>query len=167
MAVTDALTGLHNRRYLESHLRTLIGRSLVSGKPLSVLALDIDHFKLVNDTYGHEAGDRVLKQLANRMRAYVRDADLACRSGGEEFVIVMPEAEAAVADGVSERLRAAVAGVPFAIDDEGRSISVTISAGLAELRHPQDDLPSLLRRADAALYRAKDDGRNRIIRAAA
>ena len=167
MAVTDALTGLHNRRYLESHLRTLIGRSLVSGKPLSVLALDIDHFKAVNDTHGHEAGDRVLKQLANRMRAHVRDADLACRSGGEEFVIVMPEAEAAIADGVAERLRAAVASVPFTIDDGGTSISITISAGLAELRHPEDDLPNLLRRADTALYRAKDDGRNRIIRAAA
>ncbi len=167
MAVTDSLTGLHNRRYLESHLRTLIGRSLNVGKPLSLLALDVDHFKAVNDTYGHGAGDRVLQQLATRMKAYVRDADLACRSGGEEFVIVMPEAEEQIADGVAERLRAAVAGVPFIIDDKGQTLYVTISAGLAQLRHPQDSMEDLLHRADAALYRAKGDGRNRIIRAAA
>ena len=167
LAVTDPLTGLHNRRYLESHLRTLIGHALITAKPLAVLAVDVDHFKLVNDTHGHEAGDRVLKQLAARIRSHVRDADLPCRSGGEEFVIVMPDAEVGIAEGVAERLRAAVESVPFSIDDEGGTISVTISAGLAAVHHPFDSMETLLRRADRALYSAKTDGRNRIIRSAA
>jgi diguanylate cyclase (GGDEF)-like protein len=108
-AITDALTGLHNRRYMESHLAALVEQASARGKPLAVLVLDIDFFKSVNDTYGHDAGDDVLREFAIRMRKSIRGIDLACRYGGEEFVIVMPETDMAVAATVAERLRRRIA----------------------------------------------------------
>ncbi len=166
MAVTDALTGLHNRRYMEMHLAALIDQSTARGKPLSVLLLDIDHFKAINDGHGHDAGDDVLREFGGRVRRSIRGIDLACRIGGEEFVIVMPETDLAVAGMVAERLRRRIASEPFPVGDAG-AIPVTISVGIAALGAPSDTGAAILRRADQALYRAKRDGRNRVVADAA
>ena len=163
MAITDALTGLHNRRYMETHLATLVEQAAARGKPIAVLVLDIDYFKAVNDAHGHDAGDDVLREFALRIRKAIRNIDLACRYGGEEFVIVMPETDMAVATMVAERLRRRIASEPFAIQDGTRSLDVTISIGIAALDGPGDNAAAILKRADTALYRAKRDGRNRVV----
>jgi two-component system cell cycle response regulator len=167
MAITDALTGLHNRRYMESHLATLAEQAVSRGKPLALMMLDIDYFKSINDTYGHDAGDDVLRQFAVRIRKSIRGIDLACRYGGEEFVIVMPETDLHVAGMVAERLRRSIAGEPFAVDNGAASIDVTISIGLATLESKGEPIADVLKRADKALYRAKHDGRNRVVAQAA
>jgi two-component system cell cycle response regulator len=163
LAITDALTGLYNRRYMESHLATLIDQAAGRGKPLSVLVVDIDYFKAINDTHGHDAGDDVLREFATRMRKSTRGIDLACRYGGEEFVIVMPETDMAVATMVAERLRRRIASEPFSVGNDGGKIEVTISVGIAALNRAKDNAAALLKRADQALYRAKRDGRNRVV----
>jgi two-component system cell cycle response regulator len=167
LAITDALTGLYNRRYMESHLGALIEQAAARGKPLSALVIDIDYFKAINDSNGHDAGDDVLRDFALRIKRSIRGIDLACRYGGEEFVIVMPETDMAVAAMVAERLRRRIAAEPFAIAQGTRSIPVTISIGLAALHGKEDSAASLLKRADQALYRAKRDGRNRVVPEAA
>ena len=133
MAITDGLTGLYNRRYMESHLATLVEQAAGRGKPLSLLVLDIDYFKSINDTHGHDAGDDVLREFAVRVKKSIRGIDLACRYGGEEFVIVMPETDMAVAALVAERIRRRIAGEPFAIEQGAKAIDVTLSIGLAAL----------------------------------
>jgi len=167
MAITDALTGLSNRRYMESHLGTLIEQAAARGKSLAALVLDIDYFKAINDSHGHDAGDDVLRDFALRIKRSIRGIDLACRYGGEEFVIIMPETDLAVAAMVAERLRRRIAADPFAIAQGTRHIPVTISIGIAGLRGKDDNAASLLKRADEALYRAKRDGRNRVVPEAA
>jgi two-component system cell cycle response regulator len=167
MAITDALTGLFNRRYMESHLATLVEQAGARGKPLTVLVLDIDYFKSINDTHGHDAGDDVLRDFALRIRKSIRGIDLACRYGGEEFVIVMPETDMAVATMVAERLRRRIATEPFAIQKGARTIEVTISIGIAALGEQDEGAADVLKRADQALYRAKRDGRNRVVQDAA
>ncbi|HYS49290.1 MAG TPA: diguanylate cyclase, partial [Xanthobacteraceae bacterium] len=167
MAITDALTGLHNRRYMESHLAGLVDQALARGKPLALLVVDIDYFKAVNDTHGHDAGDDVLREFATRVRKSIRGIDLACRYGGEEFVIVMPETDMAVAAIVAERIRRRVATEPFAIRGGAAALDVTISIGLASLAGVEDSAAHILKRADQALYRAKRDGRNRVVADAA
>ena len=162
MAITDALTGLYNRRYMESHVGTLVEQAATRGKPLTVLVLDIDYFKAINDSHGHDAGDDVLREFAIRIRKSIRGIDLACRYGGEEFVVVMPETDMAVATVVAERLRRRIASEPFPIQEAARSIEVTISIGIAGLG-PRDTAASVIKRADQALYRAKRDGRNRVV----
>ena len=161
-AVTDPLTGLYNRRYMETHVGTLVDQAAARDKPLSVLVLDIDYFKSINDTYGHDAGDDVLQDFAIRIRKSIRGIDLACRYGGEEFVVVMPETDMAVATMVAERLRRRIASEPFPIQKGTRTIDVTISIGIAALA-PDDDAAAVIKRADQALYRAKRDGRNRVV----
>ncbi len=163
MAITDALTGLFNRRYMESHLGTLIEQAAARGKALSVLVLDIDYFKAINDSHGHDAGDDVLREFALRIKRSIRGIDLACRYGGEEFVIVMPETDMAVAAMVAERLRRRIAAEPFAIAQGARQIPVTISIGIATLDTADDTASTILKRADQALYRAKRDGRNSVV----
>jgi two-component system, cell cycle response regulator len=166
MAITDGLTGLHNRRYMETHLRQLVQKARDGGRPLSVLVADIDFFKRVNDTYGHDAGDAVLREFASRFRRNTRGIDLACRMGGEEFVIIMPETDIGRAFQVGERLRACVAAEPFHINSETR-LRVTASVGIATLERREDTPETLFRRADQALYAAKRDGRNRVVADAA
>ena len=163
MAITDGLTGLHNRRYMESHLGTLVDQASMRGKPLAVLVLDIDYFKAVNDTWGHDAGDEVLREFAQRLRKSVRGIDLVCRLGGEEFVVVMPDTDAGVASIVAERIRNRVASDPFAIHKGARAIDVTVSIGMAQRQASDTDADAILKRADQALYRAKRDGRNRVV----
>ena len=163
MAITDPLTGLFNRRYMESHLTRLVDQAAARGKPLALMVIDIDYFKSINDNYGHDAGDDVLRDFAMRLKRSIRGIDLACRLGGEEFVIVMPETDTAVAAMVAERLRRRIAAEPFAIQQGAETIPVTISIGIASLRGRDDCAAHLLKRADQALYRAKRDGRNRVV----
>jgi two-component system, cell cycle response regulator len=163
LAITDGLTGLFNRRYMETHLGTLVDQAAARGKPITVLVLDIDYFKAINDSYGHDAGDDVLREFALRIRKATRNIDLACRYGGEEFVIVMPETDMAVATAVAERLRRRIATEPFAIQKGARHLEVTISIGIAALAGVEDNAATILKRADQALYRAKRDGRNRVV----
>jgi two-component system cell cycle response regulator len=164
LAITDGLTGLHNRRYMETHLATLLDKT---GRALSTLLVDIDFFKSVNDTYGHDCGDEVLREFASRLRSSVRGIDLACRYGGEEFVVVMPEADLGVATTVGERLRRKIGGEPFSIAKGQKQIAVTISVGIAERLPGETDGADIIKRADQALYRAKRDGRNRVVADAA
>jgi two-component system cell cycle response regulator len=167
MAITDQLTGLHNRRYMARHLDNLIQGARKSGKPIAFLIMDIDHFKAVNDTYGHDAGDEVLREFAGRISANVRGIDLACRYGGEEFVVVMPDTDMALAWTVAERLRKSVEEASFAISRDPHQIHVTISIGIAGSEGDVDSADKLLHRADQALYRAKREGRNRVVADAA
>ena len=167
MAITDALTGMFNRRYMENHLAALIEQATGRGKPLALMELDIDHFKSINDTYGHDVGDDVLREFALRVKRSIRGIDLACRIGGEEFVIVMPETDLTVAAMVAERLRRRIAAEPFSINQGARGIPVTLSIGLAALHGADDGSASLLKRADRALYQAKREGRNRVVPEAA
>jgi two-component system cell cycle response regulator len=162
MAIKDVLTGLYNRRYMETHIPGLIEHAVSRDRPLTVLVLDIDYFKSINDTHGHDAGDEVLREFALRIRKSIRGIDLACRYGGEEFVVLMPETDLAVATTVAERLRRVIAGEPFVIQQGRRRIDVTISVGIAALADG-DDAASVLKRADQALYRAKREGRNRVV----
>jgi two-component system, cell cycle response regulator len=162
MAITDPLTGLHNRRYMESHLGSLLEQAVSRKKPLTVLVLDIDYFKAINDTHGHDAGDDVLREFSVRIKKSIRGIDLACRYGGEEFVVIMPETDLTVATMVAERLRRRIATEPFPIQDGSRSIEVTISIGISALGR-DDTAANILKRADTALYRAKRDGRNRVV----
>ena len=167
MAVTDGLTGLHNRRYLDSHLKTLFDRAMNRRRPLSLMITDIDRFKSINDTYGHDAGDDILREFAARLRKNVRGIDLACRYGGEEFVVVMPDTDSALANIVAERVRAQIADKPFEVSTLSEPISVTISIGVAGIRHAGDTVEALMKRADKALYEAKNSGRNRVVADAA
>ncbi len=167
LAVTDALTGLNNRRFLDHQLNLAMARHFKGGPALSVLLLDIDFFKKVNDTYGHDAGDEVLKEFARRLGLNVRAIDMPCRLGGEEFVVLMPETEADDAAHIAERVRSQVAGSPFVLAD-GRKLDVTVSVGVATSRGVGDSPEALLKRADEGVYEAKSSGRNRVVvRAAA
>ena len=166
MAIMDSLTGLYNRRYMEGHMRTLAQEAIQRGKPLSVLVADIDFFKAVNDAHGHDAGDVVLKNFAARLRKNIRGIDLACRLGGEEFVVMMPDTDLAKAYIVGERLRQSIANEPFQISRDNQ-LSITSSVGLAALEGVDDTPDALLKRADQALYSAKRNGRNRVVTDAA
>lgn len=167
MAITDALTSLYNRRYMETHLAALVEQAATRGKPIAVLILDIDFFKAINDGHGHDAGDDVLREFSLRIRKSIRNIDLACRYGGEEFVIVMPETDIAVAGMVAERIRRRIATEPFPIQQGAKELEVTISIGIAELNGASDNAAAMLKRADLALYRAKREGRNRVVQDAA
>ncbi|BCH24873.1 PleD family two-component system response regulator [Mesorhizobium sp. L-8-3] len=167
MAVTDALTGLHNRRYLDNHLETLFNRAVTRERPLSVMITDLDRFKTVNDTYGHDGGDDVLREFAKRLRRNVRGIDLACRYGGEEFLVVLPDTEGHDAERVAERIRAEIERTPFIVGREGISVSITISVGVSCVKYPPDSVEALIKRADVALYEAKRGGRNRVVAKAA
>lgn len=167
MAVTDGLTGLHNRRYLDNHLPRLFERAVARKRPLSLMITDLDRFKAVNDTFGHDGGDEVLREFARRLRKSVRGIDLACRFGGEEFVIVMPDTDAALAETVAERVREEVARAPFSVGEGRKSVAVTVSVGVSTVWAEDDTVAALLKRADLALYDAKTRGRNRVVARAA
>ncbi|MCY1668345.1 PleD family two-component system response regulator [Rhizobium sp. SL86] len=167
LAVTDGLTGLNNRRYLDNHLKVLFNRAAARGRALSVCITDIDRFKQVNDTYGHDAGDEVLKEFARRIRSTVRGADLACRYGGEEFVVVMPDTDAAAAATIAERLRDIIERTPFSLPGTDLDLTVTASLGIATNVPGVETPEQLLKKADKALYEAKNSGRNRVVAAAA
>ncbi|MGV8939667.1 MAG: PleD family two-component system response regulator [Allorhizobium sp.] len=167
LAVTDGLTGLSNRRYLDNHLKILFNRAQARGRPLSICITDIDRFKQVNDIHGHDAGDEVLREFASRIRSTVRGADLACRYGGEEFVVVMPDTPADVAAVVAERLRAMIEEKSFGLRGSETRLNVTASMGIATIGEGIETPEQLLKQADRALYEAKTSGRNRVVAAAA
>ncbi len=162
-AVTDQLTGLHNRRYMETQLKALLERTKRGGAPVSVIIADIDHFKRVNDLFGHDAGDEVIRQFSERLASNFRPRDLACRFGGEEFVVIMPDTSAEDAYIIAERLRVAVSGDPFHIGANKDPLEVTVSVGVAIGNRADDDTDVVIKRADQALYAAKQRGRNRVI----
>jgi two-component system cell cycle response regulator len=163
LALTDELTGLYNRRYLLAHLDELIARSTGDGVGAALLLFDIDHFKRVNDTYGHGSGDEVLRQIARRAQDSVRSDDLVARLGGEEFAVVMPETELAVATAVANRLRVETASKPFSLSAGDEELEITISIGVTTANPGYEDRNQLLKRADDALYEAKAAGRNRVV----
>lgn len=163
LAVTDPLTGLHNRRYLETHLSGLVDKVGNRGKALTLLALDIDHFKSINDTHGHDVGDRVLQEFAQRVQTEVRGFDLVSRTGGEEFIVVLPYTSTVQANLIAERIRQAVCGRRFEAGGDCEALDVTVSIGVSALDDPLDQPDDLLKRADLALYDAKRSGRNCVI----
>lgn len=163
LATTDAVTGVYNRHYMTSHLETLLAAAKRNTKPLSVAMLDIDHFKAVNDTHGHAAGDQVLKEFAHRISTNIRGIDLLARYGGEEFVVVMPDTAIEQAGRISERIRATVSDTTFEVNGQEDGITITVSIGLASLQSPDDTGAALLEVADDALYEAKHAGRNRVV----
>jgi len=166
MAITDPLTGVYNRRYLDSHLQSQFHRAQARKRPLSIMLIDIDRFKWINDQLGHAAGDQVLQELALRLQRNLRGKDLICRYGGEEFIVVMPDTELSDAFKVAERIRAQIADRPFSLNG-GKTLEVTASVGISG-KKPYDDTPEeMLARADAALYRAKAQGRNQVVAPAA
>jgi diguanylate cyclase (GGDEF)-like protein len=160
---TDPLTGLHNRRYLMDTLAREVERSCRTDIPLSLVMIDIDHFKRVNDTYGHQVGDAVLVAVAALLQGQLRPYDTAARFGGEEFVQVLPSTELAAAGAVAERLRKLTANLSFA-KEGAADLELTISAGVAIVSPGSIvNADDLIRQADTALYRAKQDGRNRVV----
>ena len=162
LSVIDPLTGLYNRRYMLNQLEQWMHRSVMGGKPVSVLIADIDHFKSVNDTWGHDVGDVVLREFAARMKQSVRPVDIVCRQGGEEFVIILPDTAGDVACTVAERVRQSVAGDGFEAKELGKTLDITVSVGVATLAGSRDTPDAFLKRADEALYAAKSAGRNRV-----
>lgn len=159
-AFVDHLTGLANRRRFDERLLDEVRRARAIGLPLSLIMLDIDHFKRINDTYGHGVGDFVLKQVATLIAAKSRHLDTVCRVGGEEFAVIMPGLESTSAEVAAERLRLAVAETSIQLEN-GEGLGMTVSVGLATLG-PSGTADLLFRHADAALYGAKRSGRDRV-----
>lgn len=162
LAVTDELTGLYNRRYFDRHLSLMLEKAREQDRDMALMLIDMDFFKSVNDNHGHDIGDAVLKEFAQRLRRNIRGVDLACRFGGEEFVVLMPDTDFRQAQGVAERVRMAVAERGFETP-ELRPLTVTCSVGVALNEHQTDTPEMILKRADVALYRAKREGRNRVV----
>lgn len=163
LALTDPLTGSFNRRYFDNHLPRLMQRCASLSKPLALLVIDADHFKRINDNFGHAAGDAVLQELATRLLQNLRPSDFVARYGGEEFVVVLPETDSATAQGIASRLLETVGGKPFPLGAAGEA-TVTVSIGLATMQ-AQDTPAKLFERADQAAYGAKQAGRNQLLAA--
>ena len=168
IGLTDSLTGVYNRRYIDRRLIEEIARARRQGYRISCMYIDIDHFKNVNDSIGHQAGDEVLRDVAGRIKAELRLSDALARFGGEEFVVLLIDADLENASMVAQRIRASVANTPFALSG-GQSISVSVSIGVATLEDFERDhaiegvAQQLVAQADAALYRAKEGGRNQVV----
>jgi two-component system cell cycle response regulator len=160
MALTDALTGLYNRRYLEVHLQKLIDKNNEANKNFCVLILDIDHFKKVNDTYGHGVGDEVLKVVAFRLQDSLRSFDLVARLGGEEFVAILPDTTDEMAYTIAERLRRTIGEKPIKCHTPEGELAISTSIGGAIIKPGPHHYKDVLARADKALYEAKNGGRN-------
>ena len=163
LALIDPLTKLHNRRYFSTHLVSVLRRAAISGKPASLLMIDIDHFKQVNDAHGHVAGDKVLTEIAAIIARHLRGFDLSARYGGEEFVVVMPDTTLDIASVVADRLRERIAATPIAVHGVADAITISISIGIAQSRGADETAETLIKRADNALYDAKHQGRNRVV----
>lgn len=160
LSVTDQLTGAFNREFLQQNLAREIESAEARGVPLAVAMLDVDHFKQVNDRFGHDVGDKVLAEVAVRLRGAIRDDDLLIRYGGEEFLVLLPKTDAEKACEVGERMRRRLEDEAIPVGDE--EMPIRISVGVAEHRRGDEDGAELVRRADEALYEAKRRGRNRV-----
>jgi diguanylate cyclase (GGDEF)-like protein len=171
IGLTDALTGVYNRRYMDRRLAEEIARARRQSYRVSCMYIDVDHFKQVNDTHGHQAGDDVLREVASRIKAELRMSDALGRFGGDEFVVLLIDADLESARIVAHRIRASVADQAFLLA-EGKGLAVTVSIGVAALpevgrEHPIEEVAQqLVAQADAALYEAKQQGRNRVVAAA-
>ena len=161
-AMHDQLTGLYNRHYLQAHLPRLQTRSRQSRSPLSMIVCDLDHFKSINDTYGHAAGDLVLQSVSNCLSSEVRTPDFVARFGGEEFIVLLPDATLSDAEQIAERLRLAIAGLSVPVHDSVPPLAVTASFGVSSVLWDEASADPAICRADAALYRAKARGRNQL-----
>ncbi|UVE70226.1 GGDEF domain-containing protein (plasmid) [Burkholderia pyrrocinia] len=164
MAATDPLTGAANRRQFIERVEVEIARARRNGAPFSLLALDLDHFKAINDSYGHQTGDQVLQRFVKKCLDAIRPYDGVARVGGEEFMVLLPQAALDTARLVGERIRAAIAGTPFETGD-GKPIEVTVSVGISEFGRDGETIDAILRKADERLYQAKHQGRNCVIAA--
>ena len=163
-SVRDPLTGLFNRRYMDEALKLEESRALRNASQLAIMMLDVDHFKNFNDNYGHEIGDEALRQLGKLLRKYFRESDVPCRYGGEEFLIIMPNATLEQCHDKAEQLRSAVAG-QLKVFHNGETIGITISIGVALFPQHGSHIHAAIKQADKALYRAKEQGRNRVVSA--
>ncbi|VWD15173.1 diguanylate cyclase [Burkholderia lata] len=162
MATTDPLTGATNRRQFIESVQAEINRAKRNGAPFSLLALDLDHFKAINDSYGHQAGDQVLQRFVDKCADALRPYDGVARVGGEEFMVLLPQAALDTAQSIGERIRAAIAGTPFEAGI-GAPIKVTVSVGASEFGRDGETIDAILRKADERLYRAKHLGRNQVV----
>ena len=163
LAVLDPLTGLYNRRYAETYMRRVIAQANEAAQPFALMLLDLDRFKSVNDTYGHNVGDEVLIEAAQRLQANVREVDLLARHGGEEFLIAMPATDFDAASRAAERLRQVIGDTPVRTSGRGIDVPITVSIGVTVCTGAPDGthtLPGLIAAADRALYMSKNDGRN-------
>jgi diguanylate cyclase (GGDEF)-like protein len=161
-SIRDPLTGLFNRRYMEASLEREMHRSLRRSHPLSIIMLDIDHFKRFNDTFGHDAGDALLSEFGRFLATQVRGEDIACRYGGEEFMLILPDASVEVAAQRAERLREAARQIN--VQHRRQTLeAITISIGVASVPNHAADGEELMRAADTALYAAKRQGRDRVV----
>jgi two-component system cell cycle response regulator len=164
MVVSDPLTGLGNRRYFDRAIDPFFGALESTGEDFSIMVFDIDHFKRVNDILGHDMGDQILKEIATRLVTNMRAVDVVSRYGGEEFMIAMPNTGEDAALTAADRVRSLIAGTPIYVD--GQALQITTSAGVAQVRKGEQ-LRDVFKRADDALYKAKQAGRNMVISAAA
>lgn len=161
LATEDPLTGIKNARYFRENGARLIALSKRNGSPLALLYLDVDHFKLVNDRYGHHMGDEVLIALAQTVKSALRKTDVFARIGGEEFCVILPDTGAQGAQVMAEKLRSLIASQPISLD--GETLAITVSIGVSELQGDDESMRPLQMRADTALYQAKNTGRNCVV----
>ncbi len=166
VAIRDGLTNLYNRRFFAARLHAEVSQARRMASPLTVIMIDVDHFKRINDLWGHSAGDEVLQRVADALIAYVRPDDLSARFGGEEFVALLPGAPLDEAADVAERIRLAIADLRIASLEPAETPHVTASLGIAAFDHDTETVDQLLQRADSAMYAAKTEGRNRCVIAA-
>ncbi|MFD1731837.1 GGDEF domain-containing protein [Deinococcus malanensis] len=164
LSMRDALTGLFNRREFQARLEGHLDQARRHGQPCSVLLLDVDHFKVVNDTYGHDVGDRVLQELAGLVSGVVRQTDVVARFGGEEIVALLPDTDEHVALVMGDRIREAVAAHHGFSAPDGTAFRITVSIGVASFPSDAPREDALIRAADQAMYAAKHSGRNRVAR---
>jgi two-component system, cell cycle response regulator len=167
LAIIDPLTKLHNRRFFQTKLDALLGEGRERGSSVSLMVVDVDHFKKINDTYGHDGGDDVLRETAERLRKAVRSIDVVARFGGEEFVVLMPDTESFAAQHVAERVRQSFEKAPFSLHNGAQNVNITASIGVATAAEGFYNADLLFQMADKALYSAKQGGRNRVALAAA
>ena len=167
LSVRDSLTGLFNRHYMEESLQRELANAQRKQRPLALVMMDLDFFKSFNDVFGHDAGDLLLTEVGSLLGSKLRSTDIACRFGGEEFVIIMPDTGLEGAARVAERIRNNVAGSPFRVSDGKDLLTVTISVGVAATLGEGDTPQALLKRADEAVYEAKAQGRNKVCARAA
>lgn len=164
MSIKDPLTNCYNRRYFDTHLKNIVKDSIEKDRRLSLMMLDIDYFKMVNDDFGHNAGDELLKQIQKRISENIRITDLLARFGGEEFVIVMPDTSISSAHIIAERIRKVIAKEHFVLSDKNTPHNITVSIGIAEMANSDlENIKLFIERADQCLYKAKNIGRNRVV----
>jgi two-component system, cell cycle response regulator len=162
MAVIDPLTGIYNRRYASQHLTRVMERARETEGAFAVMMMDLDKFKAINDRYGHDAGDAVLREFSRRLQENIRGVDLVARFGGEEFFVAMPDVDQHAAAHAAERIRRAVEGAPVVLPGGAGEVEVTVSIGVAIASAADVDPEAIIKRADSALYHSKEAGRNRV-----